>query len=287
MITIFMMGCSENELIKRPLDEIAVVAGDFDNLSEPLTRMDIAHTEYEGFISRAVYDEDVDGELNSYKVEALLSGLDESGYPSMLEFDAVFLNSGVRGLGKYVYNGVAHDDAFLIDEQVQSNISEYLDRGRVLFLSDWAGDLIEASWPEKIEFVNEEECSSPPCWDSAQAGSSETVIAAVKDEDLMSVLGVDSIQLQFDFSYWTAMQSVSSDVDVYLRGDISYRKADGSGYVNLENAPLLVGFDVDSGRVIFSSFHWRAQSPAVVDLMLQYLVEGLKPGSGYSGEVVP
>ncbi|MBM74217.1 MAG: hypothetical protein CMK59_02345 [Proteobacteria bacterium] len=287
MITILMMACSENELIKRPLDEIAVVSGDFDNLSEPLTRMDIAHTEYDGFISRAVYDEEVDGELNSYKVEALLGGVDESGYPSMLQFDAVFLNSGVRGLGEYVYNGVEHDDAFLIDEQVNLNVLEYLDRGRILFLSDWSGDLIEATWPERIEFVNEDECNAPPCWDLAQAGSSETVIANVSDDELMSVLGVDSIQLLFDFSYWTAMSSVSGDVDVYLRGDISYRKADGSGYVDLDNVPLLVGFDVGSGRVLFSSFHWRAQNPIVVDLMLQHLVEGLKPGSGYSGDVVP
>ncbi len=48
----------------------------------------------------------------------------------------------------------SYDDALLIDEQVELNISDYLNRGRVLFLSDWSGDLIEAYWPEQIEFVN-------------------------------------------------------------------------------------------------------------------------------------
>ena len=278
MIAILIMGCSENELIKRPLEEIAVVAGDFDNLSEPLTRMDIAHTEYEGFISRAVYDDEIDGELNSYKVEALLSGVDESGYPSLLEFDAVFVNSGVRGLGEYVYNGVAHDDAFLIDEQVQLNVAEYLDRGRVLFLSDWAGDLVEAAWPDAIQFARESSCDDAEgCWDIGQSGVSTSVVARVTDDLLQQQLGTDAVTLQFDFTYWTVMESVADDVDVYLRGDVEYRLSDSEGYATLEDVPLLVGFNVGGGRVIFSSFHWHSQNADVADTIMLRVAEGLTP----------
>ena len=46
------------------------------------------------------------------------------------------------------------------------------------------------------------------------------------------------------------MSAVASNVDVYLRGDISYRKADGSGYVG-GGCSLACGIDVGSGRDLF------------------------------------
>ena len=72
------------------------------------------------------------------------------------------------------------------------------------------------------------------------------------------------------------MESVSDDVQVYLRGDVEYRTADNSGTATLDDVPLLVGFDAGRGRVIYSSFSWKAQSQAVTDLLLLYLAEGLE-----------
>ena len=40
-------------------------------------------------------------------------------------------------------------------------------------LSDWAGDLVEAIWPDKIQFVNEGICGDDLCLDSSQVGTSE------------------------------------------------------------------------------------------------------------------
>ena len=75
------------------------------------------------------------------------------------------------------------------------------------------------------------------------------------------------------------MESVSEDVDIYLRGDIEYRISDGEGYGILEDVPLLVGFTMGRGRVVFSSFHWRSQNPTQANQLMLIAVEGLNPGS--------
>ena len=276
-----LFACSENEIIKRQFDEIAVVDGDFDHLGEVLTRMDIAHDSYDGFISQAVYNPEEDGSLNGYKIENLLIDRDEAERTIMFDYDAIFLNSGVRGMGSFVYNGVENDDMFLIDERVLENIRSFVQSGRTLVVTDWAGDLVEQVWPDKITFVNEENCQAEACFDIAQAGSNESIIATITDDLLMNQLEVDSIQLQFDYSYWMAMRDVSDDVDVFLRGDITYRTSEGEGYVDATDVPLLVGFQDGSGYVIFSSFHFRAQNSNVVDTTLLTIIEGLQPGPSY------
>ena len=273
-----LCACSEQELKAFSFDDIAVVQGDFDSMNDVLLRLDISSTLYEGFIAGAVYDEELDPDINVLKVENLLRDRNEADRSVMLNYDAIFLNSGVRGLGEYKYNSVDPDDGFLSDEIVLENVQSFVEGGRTLVLSDWTGDLIEAIWPDKISFVNEEICGSPPCWDSSQVGTSESILVDVMDEDAKQDLGTDNISLSFDFSYWTAMSSVADDVDIYLRGDIEYRISDGEGYGTLEDVPLLVGFDVGRGRIVFSSFHWRSQNPTQANQLMIAAVEGLNPG---------
>ena len=93
-------------------DDVAVVSGDFDHMAEILVRLDISYTDFEGYIERAIYDERMDPDINSLKVEGLFHGEnDREGVPTINTYDAVFINSGTRGLGEYVYNGVDPDSA--------------------------------------------------------------------------------------------------------------------------------------------------------------------------------
>ena len=274
-----LLACTNDQELKAfSFNDVVVVKGDFDNMNDVLLRLDIGATEYEGFISNAVYDPEIDPSINALKVEGLLRERSESNRTVMLDYDAIFINSGVRGLGEYVYNGVENDNALLEDETVIENVKEFVERGRTLVLSDWAGDLAEAVWPDKIEFVNENVCNSPPCWDSAQVGTSDSVTATIVDEELAKEMDTNTLTLGFDFSYWTAIKSVSEDVEVYLRGDIQYRISDGEGYGVLEDVPLLVGFPEGRGRVVFSSFHWRGQNPTQANKLMLYAVSGLTPG---------
>ena len=101
------------------------------------------------------------------------------------------------------------------------------------------------------------------------------MVARVTDPALADALGNEQVELFFDFSYWTVMASVAPEVTVHMRGDVAYRPTDGSSEALLEDVPLLVSFQHESGRVILSSFAWRAQRQMVADTLLLTLVEGL------------
>jgi hypothetical protein len=266
-----LWGCkSDNEIKAITINQAAVVTGDFDRVEEVLARYEVQHDVFEGYIDQAIYEEDVDPELMNPKVEALWLADNPDGDPLTVDYDAIFVNSGSRGLGKYVYNAVEEDNAFLIDPRVGRSMDAFTLRGGVLIVSDWSYDLVEALWPDKITFLNEDDGA-----DAAQAGLDDTVSAEIVDPDLASAAGADRLDLAFDFSYWTVIREVSSDVTVHLRGDVQFRSSAGQGALVLEDVPLLVSFDTSNGRVILSSFAWKAQKAGVTDLILLSLLDGL------------
>jgi hypothetical protein len=267
-----LAACKSDNTIKDiSVDQVAVTTGDFDRMEETLIRSDTLHDVFEGYISQAIYDPEVDPTVMNPKVEELFTGVNEDGDPLVVEYDALLVNSGTRGFGAYVYNGVDTDDRFLVDPAVPVAMEAFVSQARTLVVSDWSYELVELVWPDQIRFFNEAEGA-----DAAQAGVSESVVAEVVAPGLRELLQADALELQFDFSYWTVIEDVGPDVDVYLRGDVEVRDPNGQGAVPLTDVPLLVGFDAGFGRVVFSAFSWKAQTPEVADLMLSFAVEGLE-----------
>ena len=60
---------------------------------------------------------------------------------------------------------------------------------------------------------------------------------------------------------------------------VGYRISDSEGAGMLYRVPLLVSFSAGAGTVVFSSFHWRAQTPAVIDTIAETVVNGLAVGT--------
>ena len=267
-----LVGCkSDNEIKAITIEQAAVVTGDFDRVEEVLARYEVQHDLFEGYIDQAIYEEDVDPELMNPKVEALWLANNPKGDPLTVDYDAIFVNSGSRGLGKYVYNAVEEDNAFLIDPRVSVSMDAFMLQGGVLIVSDWSYDLVEALWPDKITFLNEHDGA-----DAAQAGLDDTVSAEIVDPALAAAADSSNLDLDFDFSYWSVIREVSSDVTVHLQGDVQFRSSAGQGALVLEDAPLLVSFETSNGRVIVSSFAWKAQKAGVTDLILLTLLDGLE-----------
>jgi hypothetical protein len=264
-------GCNpEHELHEIPIDAIAVTAGDYDRMEALLVRQLVSYQLYEGYIVGATYDPDIDPTLIALKVEGLLPRPEE-----LENYGAVFVNSGTRGLGEYVYNGVDPDDGLVSDPAAIDAVTNWVGGGGALVVSDWGYDLVEACWPDKLTFVGDE-----TLYDDAQRGARGSVQALVLDQALVNDLGQNVVSVDYDFSHWAVIQSVGEGVTTYLTADVAYRASEAEGDVVLENAPLLVGFDSGSGHVYFSTFHWEAQTDAVADAMLFSIVAGLFPGAG-------
>ena len=60
---------------------------------------------------------------------------------------------------KVVAMAVADDSMVVSDPTAVENIQSFVENGNTLIVSDWAGDIVEAAWPDAIEFVeNAEQC---------------------------------------------------------------------------------------------------------------------------------
>jgi len=254
---LLLVACQENDFAGTQSRSIAVVTGDFDDVAEPLDRLVLNHTAYDGIISNAVWDPEYDPETHALKAEGLFAGGGELG-----QHGWVFVASGARGFGDTVYNGVAPDNQFVDDLLVRSDIVDYVARGNTLLVTDWAYDLVEVCWPSAIEFLGDDTAR-----DSAQLGEVETVIAEVTDKRLRDTTENDQLAIHYNFSNWAIIESVSDDVAVWLRGDVNWRNPNDGSVTSVKNVPLLVSFTPKegSGRVVVATFHIDAQNDPVAD----------------------
>jgi hypothetical protein len=266
-----LLGCTpEQEFHEIPIEAIAVTSGDYDRMEALLLRQLVNYQLYEGYIVGATYEPEIEPSDIILKVEGLLASEDE-----LDNFGALFVNSGTRGLGRFVYNGVEEDDFLVSDPAVVEAVTGFVSRGGALIVSDWGYDLVEACWPEMITFVGDD-----AVLDDAQRGSRGTVQAMVHREAMVNDLGQNLVSLDYDFSHWAVIESVAEGVEVVLSGDVRYRADEAGGEAELEDVPLLVTFPHGAGEVYLSTFHWHAQTSAAADTILFSLVEGLNPGGG-------
>lgn len=268
-----LLGACGNEtgVNFRDVDQIAVTVGDFDDVQAPFDRMVVPTTRYDGIISTATWVEDED-EFTSpaLNVEGLfLSERNEE----LRAYGAVFVASGTRGFGEREYNSLQPDDALVSNEEAMANAEAYLSTGGVMWLTDWSYDLAPRVVPDKIDFLGDE-----AQLDAAQRGDiNDRVVARVVDEGLAEALGTEQLSLKYNFSNWAVIEDVadSSDVKVWLRGDVTYRDDSGEGTQTLTDVPLLVSVQMQNerqGELVFSTFHLDAQNGAVIDTLLQTIV---------------
>ncbi|MCO4745746.1 MAG: hypothetical protein KC912_13215 [Proteobacteria bacterium] len=268
-----LVGCkSDTGLYGGPLTSVGVVAGDFDDMTEPLKRIEVRHEVYEGIISVATYDTEWPHEDVALKVEGLLSDSRVMG-----DYDAVFVASGTRGFGVREYNGLEADDHLVSDAAVLEEVRTYVeDFDRTLFVSDWSYELVEALWPDKIDFLGDD-----AVLDAAQRGEIGQIMATVEEPGLSELLETETLPLEFNFSNWAPVERVADDVAVWARGDVEYALENGGGFASLSDAPLLVSFEPDGGgRVVYASFHVNAQLDNTMDMLLNTVVGDFREGPG-------
>ncbi len=267
-----LIACTPDQgFAEQSYEMIAAVTGDFDAVEQNLGRLLVPYQLYEGYTSGPVYGDGAEGML--LKSEGLFTGETEEGRELFL-YDAVFVNSGTRGFGEYVYNGIDPDDSLATDEVVIGNVRDYVEAGGVLVVSDWAYELIELAWPDRLDFYGDD-----TLLDAAQAGSVGRYQARAGSDLALEAIGGQDASLVYDFSRWTVIEAVGEGVEVHLSADIRYRISDAEGEGDLPEVPLLVSFTEGQGLVVFSSFSWVAQSAPLADGLLSALVEGLPVGA--------
>lgn len=268
-------ACSPDQgLSEIRFERVATALGDFDRSGDVLSRLGVTQAEYEGFIVAPVWDDELDPDAIAASTEDLFLGVSDDGVQELFQHDAVFVDSGTRGFGDVVYNGLDPDDGLLSDPRIADNVRAFVEGGHALVVSDWAWELVELCWPDQVAFLAE---SDGP--DAAQVGTSEDVTARVLDSALVDALGSDTTRLALDYSAWTVVESVGPDTTVLLEGDVLLRPDPEAAEQSRLDVPLLLSFPAGSGVVVFSAFHWRAQRGPVADALLTGALPGLATGA--------
>ena len=222
--------------------DVAVVTGDYDSFDSVLDNMGFANYKL------------VDG-LDNTALTGFLGDVE-----GMKAYDIIFFNGG------HIEEGVIYGlDDVTADPALMMNVQEYVNGGGAIYASDWAYDVVETAWPDRIDFVGDDE--SP---DAAQVGEYGVVQATVADAALAEWLDASTMSIEYDLPVWPPIETVDPSVTAHLRGGVTYRV--GTETYSLADVPLLVSFTSGEGKVVFSTFRVAKNGSSEMLQVLQYIM---------------
>jgi len=223
---------------------IAVMAGTWDDMGGLLEQLGLRYD---------FYNENGDAGSDGSIVELLSDPQRLQGY------DILFANCGGT-------TGWLPQD----EPQVMPNVKDFVLQGGSLYMSDYAWVLGEWSFPDKVEWYDNDDPSSMGDSDSPQViPSGLRVNATIADGALAGYLGKNTIAIEFDQGPQIAPVSVANGAFAHVVGDINVPLE-----FSIPNAPLTLSYvPADgAGRVIYTNFHNDAQATADMLTILNYLV---------------
>lgn len=153
---------------------------------------------------------------------------------------------------------------------VMPNVKDFVLQGGSLYMSDYAWVLGEWSFPDKVDWYDNDDPNSMGTDSSPQVIPSGTnVTASVVDGSLAAYLGKVTVPITFDQGPQIAPLSVANGAFAHVVGNINVPFE-----LNIQNAPLALSYvpAQGAGRVIYTNFHNDAQTTSDMLTILQYLV---------------
>ncbi len=225
---------------------IALITGSYDDIHLVLQNM--------GFANYTLIDGSDSGVLEDFLTDPA----------NLAQFDILFFNGGHHEQDIFYTTNVGNH----VPEAVVQNLQEFVSAGGSVYASDWSYDVIEAAWPEAIDFLGDDKQPN-----AAQLGEYDLIKAKVTDEYLSQFLGKTDVNIEYDLPVWPPITSVEGYVSIHLTGTVRYRE--GTSTYTLASVPLLVTFAGGEGRVGFATFRVAANHDADMVLLLQYMMHEL------------
>lgn len=228
--------------------DIAVVTGDFDDMAAVLQEV--------GIDSFTI----IDGRDTAGLVEFLRS------VDNLTPYQTVYFAGG------HVEEDVIYDtdgsDAAGNVPVVLGAIREYVMNGGKVVGSDWSYDVIEQVWPDKVDFLGDDNVAN-----AAQLGIPMNVNASVVDAGLTAAVGADTMQVDFDLDAWPVVESVGDGVTVLQKGDVTWRF--GMDTSDESAKPLALTFAVGDGSVVLTAWRMASNTDGKGGKVIRYLINEL------------
>ena len=173
---------------------------------------------------------------------------------------------------------------------IAANLKQFVQSGKSLYASDWAGPWIEEAFPNVIDFHG-----TDSNYQEAAKGYAPQDITATVSADLQSVLGRNTATIEFPHdpanqiynNNWVVADGVGMGAEAQVTGDAelcgmpqgnpfdpNYDPCPQGGGTQA-GAPLLITYkDPSGGTIIFTSFHNERQSQLNQDMdrILRFLI---------------
>ncbi len=234
---------AEPGYLEADLGYVAVVTGDYDRVEEWLAELEIPFTLYDGFVAGPPED----AELMPRYAEPMPPVTRLLGDPiELARYDTVFLNCGIRGTGVLDPETLDRDTTLLDDPGYAENLKAFVEGGGALLVSDRSYVLLEAAFPDAIDFLGTDSALEAPL-----VGAPGTVTAVVEDGTLREAMGVSAVEIHFEDAGWAMVSRASG---VWLVADV-FEMVGTSDLTIAPHTPILVHQDIGLGNVTFTSFH--------------------------------
>ncbi|MFU8806237.1 MAG: carboxypeptidase-like regulatory domain-containing protein [Bradymonadaceae bacterium] len=190
---------------------------------------------------------------------------------AMSEYDIVFINCGTLW-----QRSIPEASRDLIIESLRT----FVQSGKSLYVSDHAHPFVQRAFPEMLDFYG----NDAEHVEARQGYAPQSITARVGSVGMQTLLGRETAEIQFPHdpsndiynNNWVVAQGANANTTVHLDGTAvlcgnSTCTSQGS---SVSEAPLLVSFDASPGRVIFTSFHNKAQADYNDDMIaiMRYLI---------------
>ena len=225
---------------------IAVVGGDYDHIEQILSDLDL---DYDMFGPATYRDLLYDSQR-------------------LADYDIVFFNCGMPFSWLESRTLVAN------------NLANFVADGGSVYSSDWAHLVVEAAWPDKIDFYGDDDQFNDPTMsldlaDSAYVGRATNTNGEVLDQTMIMALGSTSADIIYDLDAWVVPLSVGGGASVMIQGSApTWDITTGNPATTYDNVPLAVRFDT-GGTVIYTTFHNELQITMDMEIALKEIILSL------------
>lgn len=203
--------------------DVAVVWGEWDSIESILTTLNVAHTFY--------------GQMDQAD---LLLDLNE-----LLRYDIIFLNCGF-------------DESLVTSGMGMQNLQTFVAMGGSVYASDWAYDALEVSWPNFVDYYQNDAAIN----DAQGAGNFNGVVNIV-DPTLRRAIGRQGVNIT---SCCTGVEAAGPGTTVYLEGDRYNNGGIHPFFVSFVPAP-------GAGTVMYTDFHNTGQRD--IEAIFRWLITRL------------
>ncbi|MEC7984363.1 MAG: choice-of-anchor D domain-containing protein [Myxococcota bacterium] len=222
--------------------KLAVVAGEYDSIEQLL--------------------EDLELEYDVYGYGSYLDFLEDG--TAMAEYDVIFFNCGMP--------------FSWLDSRplIAANMANFVQNGGSVYASDWAHLIVEAAWPERIDFVGDDSLFRDPSTsldlsDSAYVGMATDLQAEVLDGTMQLALGSEYADITYDLDAWVVPIALESATPM-LQGSVpTWDVSSGAPSDIYHNVPLAVKFSA-GGTVIYTTFHNELQLTLDMEKALKEII---------------